>query len=497
MDINNVRYLMVKKPFRRITPIGYSFPRLTILDNDYTIGDDKMVYQVVSQSDFMREYYPSGHKINSPVLYPDIERKNPDGGTVYEMVDRCSFAFQRVISVKQLVHLCGNSIQFELASDETSQKIKDTFFKFRAGWAAKNMEIAWYNSAKSAKITGDTAFVGFKSGKKFGWKVLSFLDGDTLFPHYNSITGELEILARLYSDYDGEGNVLKDWLEVWDNKKLYRYKRNSGANIIIKLIDKIFYVDGFQKVEELVHGFPFLPVSYYRSEDGPCWSNSQNTIENYEVSFSRMSQNNAAYAFPIMYFKGDDVEIHGSVTRGTVTSISMGKEDEAGFLNRQDVSTSFSTQLEKLYKLIFEQSFSVIPPELKSGDIPGVAVKLLYSPAYEQATVDAQEYKSFVDGMVKIFKEGYGTEIGEVSQFNNMNVYSWIKPYIHQNWTETITNLATAVQNGFLSRQRANEVADEYSTSYDWDRIMKEKKEEQQMEIIAEVNKQQQAIKTE
>ena len=165
----------------------------------------------------------------------------------------------------------------------------------------------------------------------------------------------------------------------------------------------------------------------------------------------------------------------------------MGKDEEVGFLNRQDVSEAFFKQLDKLYKMIFEQSFTVIPPELKSGDLPGVAIKLLYSPAYEKAISDAQEFKPFINKLVQVFKDGYGAEIAKSSKFNTLNVSAWIKPYIHQNWTETITNLATAVQNGFMSRQRASEVADEYTTPAEWDRIMEEKKREQQDEILKTV----------
>ena len=489
VDIENTRELLVKKPFRRILPSNNGYPIIFNEGNTPQTTRENMSYEIVSQSDFIREYYPSGHKINSIDYYPDITREDPESGKKYvEIVDRCTFAFQRTIVIKNLVHLCGNSIQFENITRSSNQEATKTFFDFRAGWAQKNMEVAWYNSAKSVKITGDTALVGYKYNGKFGCKVLSFLNGDILYPHHDNLTGELEFFARLYSDYDTQGKTVTDWLEVWDNAKIYRYKRSlQGLKGMITKFKNLFRIEGFSLVSENYHGFSSIPVAYHRDDDGSCWSPSQNSIDLYELAFSRMSQNNAATAFPIIYFKGDDVDIHGDIMRGTVTSISMGKDDEAGFLNRQDVSSAFIGQLDKLYKMIFEQSFAVIPPELKSGDLPGVAIKLLYSPAYENAIKDAQEYKPFINKVVKIFKEGYGWESGQSSKFNILEVESWIKPYIHQNWTETITNLATAVQNGFLSKERASEVADEYSTPEEWDRIIKEMKQQQEDEIQKQI----------
>ena len=140
-----------------------------------------------------------------------------------------------------------------------------------------------------------------------------------------------------------------------------------------------------------------------------------------------------------------------------------------------------------LYKLIYEQSFAVIPPEVRSGDMPGVAVKLLYSPAVEFAMKDAQEYQQFLDNMVRIYMEGYGTEIGQTTSFNQLEVYSWILPYVPQNDSELIQNSAVAVQNGFGSRQTASEKIPMIAKNSEWERILKEQKEQQQNDILAQI----------
>lgn len=185
-----------------------------------------------------------------------------------------------------MVHLCGNDIQFEMEGDTENEEVKDTFFKFRTGWAVKDMEIAWYEAAKSVKITGDAAFVGYLRKGNFYWKVLSFEKGDTLYPHFDNVTGELTLFARSYSDFDNDGNTVTDWLEVWDEKYLRRFRKGKGAYSKMKqVIKNLFGLSGYELVSSQEHGFTFIPVAYHRNEAGACWSPSQDSIEQYELAF--------------------------------------------------------------------------------------------------------------------------------------------------------------------------------------------------------------------
>ena len=487
MDALNLKEILVRKPFKRITPIDCHMGGLY---KDGVAYDDldTATYEIVSQADFLREFEPTGHMINNPIIYPDKKRVDPETGKEYmEAMARCAFAFQRIITVKQLAHLCGNDIQFEMPSSKDNDQTNETFFKFKEGWSVKNMEIAWFESCKSVKVTGDVAFVGYKKNGKFYWKVLSYLNGDTLYPHYDAVTGELSLFARKYSDMDEDGKETSIYVEVWDDKNLYRFKKDkTGAVGMFTRIKEAFGLQGYRLVSAEPHNFPSIPVAYHRDENGACWSFSQNSIDQYELAFSQLVQNNVAFAFPIMYMKGDEVSLVGDMT-GAVKAITMAENEDAGFLNTPNGSELFTLQLSTLYKLIYEQSFAVIPPEVRSGDMPGVAVKLLYSPAVEFAMKDAQEYQSFLDNMVRIYMEGYGTEIGQNSSFKTLEIYSWILPYVPQNDSELIQNLAVAVQNGFESRQTASEKIPMIAKNSEWERILKEQKEQQQQDILAQV----------
>lgn len=496
----NTREIMTKRPWKRILPKGYMQHGIYKVGDDYTPPAESLSYLIVTQADFLKEYYPSGHAINDENYYPDIYRSTSepvfdaegnDTGrvktvTYKECVPRYSFAFQQIITIKQLVHLCGNDIQFELNTSEPKEAEEDTFRIVRQGWLNKDMETAFYETAKSVKTTGDGAVVGYLNGGKFGHKELSYLNGDRLYPHYDPITGKLILFARSYSDYDDEGNTVTEWLEVWDKTTLKRFKRSGDQYKTFK--DKIlglFNVDGYTLVSEKPHGFPRVPVAYKRDEDGACWFASQDSIDAYELSFSQMAHNNQAFGEPILYLQGENVEMIHDIN-GTLKTLTMGTDDKAGYLSSQSASDSYIKQLDTLYKMIYEQSFAVIPPELRSGDLPAAALKILYSPAYEKAICDAAEYQPFLDDLVEIFLHGYGVEQEKTIDFKNLPIKWWVKPYIHINETAVITDLATAVQNGFISKETASERIPFYATVGEWDRIMKEYKEQQSADLLYE-----------
>ena len=158
-------------------------------------------------------------------------------------------------------------------------------------------------------------------------------------------------------------------------------------------------------------------------------------------------------------------------------------DGEIGFLNRQDASNAYKAELDKLEDNIYRQSFAVKTPELKSGDTPGVALKIMYSDAYEKAMSDAHEYDGAIDKMISIFEWGYGIECEMRLLFINTNIRHYIEPYIHVNTTELTTNLNTAVLGGFLSRQTASEKLP-YATPQEWERIQIENKEKQAQELL-------------
>lgn len=487
-----LRDILTKKPFTRILPDGH-------YDHGYVLNDlsetpvtrDVIKRKIVTQEDFLRELDPAGHLINDKELFPDIWQKNEEDEKWYvQEIPRYAFSYQQIILVKHLTHLCGNDIQFELADKKVSDETTEVFNAFRNGWANKNMEVAWYQLAKSVKATGDGAFVGYLDKGKFGWKVLSFLNGDKLFPHYDLRTGKLSTFARTYCNYAEDGSVTKRYIDVWDDTNYYRFVADGDPTSLLEkakqIILNFFSANGYKLEWAEAHGFDSIPVAYMRDDNGPCWTFSEETIENYEISFSNLAHSNHDFGLPIMYVKGEGSE---EVTTNDMSYASkimiLPSDGEIGFLNRQDASNAYKAELDKLEENIYKQSFAVKTPELKSGDTPGVALKIMYSDAFEKAMTDAHEYDGCVDKMIDIFSWGYGIEAEMRLFFLNTNIRHYIEPYIHLNLSELTTNLNTAVVGGFLSKQTASEKLP-YSTPQEWDRIQREKHEEQMQQLLLE-----------
>lgn len=492
---NELRELLTKKPFTRVKPDGhYNHGERFGNVMEETETSDFLHRKIVTQEDFLRELDPYGHLINDREYYPDIYRRNPEDGKWYlEEVPRYAFAFQSVILYKHLTHLTGNDIQFELADKKDDVDARHIYNAFKRGWQERNMETAWYQLAKSVKATGDGAFVGFMNGGKFAWKVLSFLKGDKLFPHYDIKTGELNLLARTYCNFDETGKVVNRFVDVWDKEFYYCLKSSGDATTAVEKFKQatlnLFNMSGYSLIQKEPHGFEHIPVAYQRNDMGACWTLSQESIDNYEMAFSRMAQSNHDFGLPIMYVKGEGSEEVATQDMSHASKIFFLPSDgEMGFLNRQDASNGYEKELSVLEKQIYTQSFAVTPPELKSGDLPAAALKILYSPAYEKAMSDANEFDGAIDKMVEIFSFGYGVETGKQLKFKSTPIAHYIKPYVHLNETELTTNLSMQVQNGFLSKQTASEKS-VYATPQEWDRVLSEKKSEQENDLLFDEKK--------
>ena len=116
-----------------------------------------------------------------------------------------------------------------------------------------------------------------------------------------------------------------------------------------------------------------------------------------------------------------------------------------------------------------------------------MALKLLYSPAIEAASNDAQKAQPFLNKVVAMTKYGIGLQENMIATMTALPINAWIEPYVHQNFTEDITNLATAVQNKFISKQTASERCPKFPMPDEFERIMREQKEEQEQDLLMDI----------
>lgn len=426
------------------------------------------------QEDFLREYFPSSHKINDPYIYPDIQKLIKDKKTDKEHIatvpiERVSIPLQQIITSKRTIHVCGNPVQFIDSNIKPTKKSYNLLKVFEQGWDKKNMEVMKTEMVKSLNITGEAAVCVFNSARKgTSWKVFSILHGDKLHPIYNS-KNELEYFGRSYWVHDYKDNIDVEYMEVWDNSSITRYKRNNGTDN--KNAEDWVIVDAPER-----HGYPYLPIVYIHNPEGPCWAPVQDLIEKLELALSQLFENNKTLAFRIMVIKGG-FEIQGDLG-GQARAIFMDDPDgEANYMDKADVSNSFAVQLEQTMKFIEYGSFIVFPPEIKSGDTPGVAIKVVYSPAWERAFLDINFLNPYMDEIVELFKWYYSTEKKMFLDFSEMDIRGEMTPYIHLNEQEIINNINNSVANGTLSVKTASE-EHPYRKNDEYSRILQQQRQE-------------------
>ncbi len=465
--------VMRKRAF--LVPIPNEYPGVKKLtgDNLSLAGFDGLQFQKRSQADFLREWYPSSHNIKSLIYYPNQINVSSAAGYQAKVHTRIAVAYQQRIKTKRKTSLMGNNIGMRLISNRNKQDGEDALAMIREGWEETNMEIGVDKCLDSDFITGDCAIYVYMSEGEVGWRTFSYADGDVLYPHYNRITGELEVFGRKYHQEDEEGNDV-EYLDVIDTQNFVTYRFDQSKN-----------PDGdwIQVESPKPHNFKGIcPVAYHRRNEGPVWSASQSLIENYEMGISQFSENNLSYGLRILYTLGADFEV---ISRPDGTPARIDSSDasaKVGFLENADgADGAFTKQLDVLDKNIMRCSFAVETPELKSGaDTSSLAVKMMFADSYIKAIEDSQDYQLFLDRVMKLFKYAYGICAKITDRIEKVKVKPYFDPFIFMSETEVVNALVQLVAAGVLSRQTATEIAynSGYGTASEWDRILQEAHDE-------------------
>lgn len=473
--------LLLKKPFVRIMPQINNLGGYAFSDNSKrAVPSSNASYAIVSQDDFLREYDINGHKIWDELFYANRLKQDDEGRFYIHYVERLATNWQEIIATKQEIALCTNPIEFSVSNTEVSKDDEARLEGLAQGWDKKNMHVAFTNAVRECKITGDSAVCFYMNKGKIGWKVMSYRNGEVLYPHFDRITGELSMMARLYKQYaDDAETVLEEFVDVWDNVNVTTYTRNtsSWAKKAINKTKEAIGLDSWVQVSTpKPHGFPFLPICYHREDEGACWSGVQSMIDEYELTTSSLLENNKMTAFRTLFIKGEGVDPRFD-RGGNVNLIYGDKDSEAKWLERADVSNGFDIALKVLTENILMGSFTVNPPKLSGSDVSGTTVKLLYAPSLEMAIRDATNWNLFIDRMVDLFKFGYGLEIGDSAGMTLLEARGKIKPYVHQSEMELVTMINASVAAKTLSRKTANRI-NPLAVNYENERVEEEIKKE-------------------
>ena len=209
------------------------------------------------------------------------------------------------------------------------------------------------------------------------------------------------------------------------------------------------------------------------------------------MALSQLGENNKHYAFRILIIKGG-LEVQGDLNGNANVLAFEDPDGDAKALEGEDASSSFKLQIEQLLKFTLMGSFTVLPPENPSGDLPGVTIKIMYSPAIEQGLNDINFYNASIDKIWSLFKYGYGIEKKKTIQYNGLDVRADMKVYIHQNDSENMNNMVLSAQAGIDSRETLRGYSP-FSAPDENTRIQRQENhelEQQRKELLNEVSTQ-------
>lgn len=467
--------ILRKKPFSVPIPSNVvGAPQVLNPGSVYVNPMENIAVELKTQADFVREFYPSSHKINSIKYYPNTLYMNTGSGAYQAKVrSRIAVGFQQYIHLQRKEALLGNNVGMRLVSGSTDESMIDRLAFFRSGWEEKDMEVAINEAIDASFQVADTAVYVYMDEGQVRWRVFSYTKGDILYPHYDTLTGDMALFGRLYNQADWDGNVHR-YLDVVDRTHFVTYRENDDN-------------DGWEmEGQPIPHGFPFCPVAYHRNDLGPVWTASQALIDGWEIALSQFSENNAAYALRILYTLGAEFEMMSNVDGTPARIDSIDPNAKVGFLEpAAGADGAFVKQLELMKKEILRGSFVVETPEIKSGaDISSRTVKMLFADSYMKAMSDSMEYQPFLNRIVDLFKHGYFLETNRVDQAEGLKVKAYLDPFIFLSENDVISGIQQLVTSGAMSVKTATELA--YNIGYSSPDEVRRITQEAHDELIAE-----------
>lgn len=454
--------ILCKEPFKRIVPsddLAVGADKLPVGAGEQAYREGTLKYQILSQADFLREYNVSAHKINSIKYRPNPFNKDAEGAWHAKIISRTAVPMQYIFHLKRTVALTGKGTRKRLLSSSATDAEQQRLAKWIEGWAKKGMEKAVRDLISTDGKVGDAAIYCYIADGKFGWRALSYEKGDTLYPHYDPLTGELALFGRTYSVRSDDGKEMVRYLDVWDRTKYMRYRRDYVGikGVTAKAKKAVGASPWVVDSEPTPHGFEEVPIVYDRYGE-PFWAQSEGCIDQIENTLSDLSENNRAYALRILLAFGSDMKVTTDFN-GTPSLIeSSDANAKASFLEPADSSGSVDTQLKWLKEMAYKGSFVVETPEIKSGaDLSGLAVRTMFADSYLKGQDDADHFYPTLQRLSRLFTYGWSMESSQSAQYEKFSVELEIEPFVFMSENDDINALVQLKGIGAISRQTATE----------------------------------------
>lgn len=448
--------LLQKKPFYRgydISQCTNRYNRKVGLNGTLEARLPLIRKRVITQDEFLMELEPSNHSVLYDQNIPSITMKLDTGGFAEIKYKKLSVSFQKNIKDKQVLHLCGNKMDFTLIDENPTERQQKDFITYKQYWESRNQDGMKTKLADTQLSVGDGGLLYyFDRNGSVKSKLISYLDGYVICSH-NDSNGD-RILESLYYVNDDI-----EYIDSYDDEFLYRYRNDSSA----------LSTEGWTLIHQERHGFPEIPLVTKRGD--VAWNDAQSIIESYEILYNIFNVIQKRHGWGILYIKGrfDDTgrKIAGSIILNDKSIGDSSSGNDAKFLTPPSPQGTIDTLqlMEETIQKCSSTTF-LLPKDVKmTGDISGIAIMLTQSMDLEKALKASIEYQNVADKMCRLFKAGLAKELvakgiqpSAVTDFDNLNISARFKVWRPQSDTDLIQRLSTSVAGGFLSTDTATEI---------------------------------------
>ena len=448
----------------------------------------------VSFEESERQYDPYQHKVFDEDYRPKkrvnvpTSKKDPiTGNTIYKSkkVERVRIAMplQKVIVERAVGFLLGRAVDYKIVhrKGETSDKNQDKLFSAvtkvfhqnKMQYFDKRLARAVFRGKEAAELwympTDESGKLDISG--KMRVKLLSPIDGDKLYPHYNNYD-RMDGFAREYKVYDEDGSAVNHF-DVYDNTFVYRYENNGEGWAM--------------KGAPLRHGFSKVPIVYYRQESAE-WEDVQPAIERAEDLISNWGDTNDYFGTPKYFVKG---KILGFAEKGEQGSVFQGEKDtQMNVLSWDSSPASVGSELANLLSIIFSYTHSadISFERMKEvgNNTSGAAIRLMLIDPHMNAQTKTELFGEMFTRRCNIVANGI-CETGIVEKGIPMSVAEScdfepvFTPYLPKNDTEMLELIQRSTGGQpTTSRRRGIELN---PINDDADRVEQEIAQEQQEAI--------------
>ena len=409
----------------------------------------------ISFEELERQFDPKQHKVfdegyrKKKVVNVPTNRKDPvTGNTIYKSkkVERVRIAvpLQKVLVNRAVGFLLGNKVEYKISqlggnkkADKNQTKLYDAVMKVfhqnKMRYFDKKLARRVFRCREAAELwylpTNEKGQIDLKG--KMRVKLLSPVDGDKLYPHYDDFD-RLDGFAREYVVYDETGLAVRHF-DVYDSRFVYQYVDGAA--------DGGWQLSGGGPKR---HGFSKLPIIYYRVEQAE-WEDVQWAIERVEDLISNWGDTNDYFGTPKYFVKG---KIVGFAEKGEQGSVFQGEKDtNMNVLSWDSSPQSVAGELGQLFNIIYSCSHSadISFERMKElgNNTSGAAIRLMLIDPHMNAEDKTELFGEMFTRRCNVVANGI-TETGiyergiPASAAADIEFEPIFKPYMPKNELETL-----------------------------------------------------------